>query len=334
MIQPRAAQAHGERPSLHVRVFSRWVVLLILALGTAHAQEADEFAAWLAELRSEALAQGIRPGLLDRALADVTPIPRVIELDRNQPEFTKTFQEYLALVVPPSRVARGRRLLAENRALLDEIYARYGVQPRVIVAFWGIETNFGETLGGFRVIPALATLAHDGRRSTYFRGELLDALHILNEGHITADAMMGSWAGAMGQCQFMPSSFRRYAVDFDGDGRRDIWSSRADVFASAANYLAQCGWQGDRIWGRAVRLPTDFAVPEGRLRLSEWQARGVRRTDGRDLPRAPDLPAQLILPGEGLAPAYLIYDNFEAILKWNRSSYFALAVGILSDRLR
>lgn len=334
MIRLPAIQTRFERPSARVRVFSCWLAFLMLALGSVPAQEPNEFDVWLTGLREEALEQGIRPELLDRALAEVAPMPRVIELDRNQPEFTKTFQQYLELVVPPARVARGRRLLTQHRALLDDIYARYGVQPRFLVAFWGIETNFGETLGGFKVIPALVTLAHDGRRSAYFRGELLDALHILNENHIAPEQMMGSWAGAMGQCQFMPSSFRLYAVDHDGDGRRDIWGNRADVFASAANYLAKSGWQGDRIWGRAVKLPADFAVPEGRLHLSEWQARGVRRADGRDLPQAPDLMAKLILPGTGHDPAYLVYDNFEAILKWNRSTYFALAVGILSDRLR
>lgn len=326
-----------ERPSPPVRVSSRWSAILLclaIALGTARGQEPAAFETWLAALRTEALEQGIAAELLDRALIDVAPLPRVIELDRNQPEFTRTFTEYLALVVPPARVAQGRRLLAENRALLDEIYTRYGVQPRVIVALWGIETSFGGTLGGFKVIPALATLAHDGRRSAYFRRELLDALHILNEGHIAPEEMIGSWAGAMGQCQFMPSSFRRHAVDYDGDGRRDIWTTRADVFASAAHYLAGCGWQGDRIWGRAVQLPEGFEPTEGRRHLSEWQARGVRRTDGRDLPPSPDLVAELILPTDALEPAYLVYDNFEAILKWNRSTYFALAVGILSDRLR
>ena len=184
------------------------------------------------------------------------------------------------------------------------------------------------------MIASLATLAYDGRRSAYFRGELLQALIILNEGHITADAMVGSWAGAMGQSQFMPSSFLNFAVDFDGDNRRDIWTTKADVFASAANYLARSGWRDDQTWGREVRLPAGFELALADLdvvkRLSEWQALGVRRADGGDLP-ARDLKASVVLPGGEGGPAFVIYDNYRTILKWNRSSYFAVSVGYLAD---
>ena len=294
------------------------------------------FKAWLAGVREEALGRGIRAETLEKAFADVEPIPRVIELDRRQPEFTLSFEEYLERVVPQSRIERGRQRLRTNRAVLDRVARAYGVQPRFIVALWGIETDFGRHAGAFYVIGALATLAHDGRRSAFFRKQLMDALVILDEGHIAPAKMMGSWAGAMGQNQFMPSSFVRFAVDFDGDGHRDIWTSKADVFASAANYLARSGWRGDQTWGREVRLPEGFDVTlaglEVRKRLGEWQRLGVRRADGSDLPKR-QLPASLILPAERDKPAYLVYNNFSTILKWNRSTFFAIAVGYLADRI-
>lgn len=321
------------RTSLLTGALALW-----LALGASASAQVEDagFARWLEELRAEALERGIRAEILDRALAYVAPIPRVLELDRQQPEFTLTFQEYLDRVVPPSRVDAGRARLEENRALLEEVQSHYGVQPRFIVALWGIESDFGRHAGAFRIIPALATLAYDGRRSAYFRKELFNALAILDAGHVAPEEMVGSWAGAMGQNQFMPSSFVNFAVDFDGDGRRDIWTTRADVFASAANYLARSGWRGDQTWGREVRLPQGFDAGlsglEVRKPLDEWQRLGVRRADGLDLPTR-RLEASLVLPaGEG-GPAYLVYDNFSTILKWNRSTFFALAVGYLADRI-
>ncbi|MEQ9638866.1 MAG: lytic murein transglycosylase [Alphaproteobacteria bacterium] len=310
-----------------------WLALI----GSSPALAADDFATWLDGVRAEALGKGIRAEILDQAFAGVQPIPRVIELDRKQPEFTLTFPQYLDRVVPDSRKQRGRARYGEHKAMLDAIGKKYGVQPRFVVALWGIETDFGRVTGGFPVIASLATLAHDGRRSAYFRGELMHALNILNGGHITADRMMGSWAGAMGQPQFMPSSFNNFAVDENGDGRRDIWETQADVFASAANYLARVGWRDDITWGRKVTLPAGFDLSLASLdiekRLSEWQALGVRRADGGDLPDR-DLPASLVLPVKDSAtPAYLVYQNYRNILKWNRSTYFALAVGHLSDAI-
>jgi membrane-bound lytic murein transglycosylase B len=317
--------------TLIAAVLVAWFIASPLA--TARAQQQD-FAAWLEGLRAEAQERGIRAETLDRAFEGVAPIPRVIELDRSQPEFTLTFQEYLDRIVPGSRVRKARARLDENRALLERVAAQFKVQPRFIVALWGIETDFGWLGGSFPVIASLATLAYDGRRSAFFRKELLDALRILDEGHITPERMKGSWAGAMGQNQFMPSSFVGYAVDFDGDGRRDIWNTKADVFASAANYLASQGWRDDRTWGRRVRLPEGFdfaaAGPKERKRLGAWQKLGVRRADGGDLPTR-QLLASLVLPeGEG-GPAYLVYSNYETILKWNRSNFFAIAVGSLAD---
>ena len=298
--------------------------------------------AWLVELRTEAASQGISQATITAALTDITPIKRVIELDRSQPEFTLTFADYIARVVPPERQAKARQRLTQHRPLLDEVGMAYGVQPRFIVALWGIETDFGRTQGTFQVIPALATLAHDGRRASYFRRELLDALHIIDQGHITAQAMLGSWAGAMGQSQFMPSTFRNYAEDYNQDGRRDIWTTQADVFASAANYLAGVGWRDDMTWGRKVLVPTSLdggALHDAKTwkRLPEWAALGVVREDGSPLPTRA-LSARLVLPDyPDITPqsdAYLVYNNYEALLKWNRSNYFAIAVGTLADSMR
>ena len=307
-----------------------------LLMGGAMAQEegAESFAEWRDGVRSEALDLGISMAIFDAAFADVEPIPRVIELDRSQPEVTLAFDQYVERVVPESRVAKGRTLLAEHRDLLEPIGRKYGVPPRFIVALWGIETNFGQYLGGFPVIASLATLAYDGRRSAYFRQELLHALRILQDGHITPEAMMGSWAGAMGQSQFMPSSFVNYAVDHDGDGRRDIWGTQGDVFASAANYLAQAGWRAGETWGRQVTLPAGFDHAltglEVKKTLAEWQALGLRRANGSGLPQA-DISGSVVLPGGEGGPAYLVYNNYRTIMRWNRSFYFATSVGLLAD---
>ena len=297
---------------------------------------AEDFALWLSALRAEAEEKGVRLEILEAALGDVEPLERVIELDRSQPEFTLTFDEYLARVVPPARVEKGRKKFRENRKLLEAVAARYGVQPRFLVALWGIETDFGRLTGGFSVIQALVTLAHDGRRSAFFRKELLAALQILNEGHIAPDAMMGSWAGAMGQSQFMPTTFVGFAVDHDGDGKRNIWTSRGDVFASAANYLAKSGWRGDETWGRAVRLPEGFAASlvglEVEKPIGEWQTLGVRRANGKDLPRE-DIRGSIVRAQDGSGPGFLVYGNYRTLLTWNRSTFFAVAVGTLADRI-
>ncbi len=302
---------------------------------SARAPDAD-FQIWLAGLRAEASTKGISQATLDAALSGLAPLSRVIELDRKQPEFTLSFSQYMSRVVPAARIRKGRLKLEENKAQLQRIGRRFGVQPRFIVAFWGIETDFGRHAGGFSVIRALATLAFDGRRSRFFRRQLIHALHILEEGHITPRLMKGSWAGAMGQFQFMPSSFRSFAVDGDGDGRKDIWNNKADAFASAANYLARSGWKGDQTWGRAVRLPADFDTRLAGLKirkpLGEWQKLGLRRAGGGDLPKR-QLNASLVLAGGPGGPAYLAYNNYRVTLKWNRSTFFALAVGTLAERV-
>lgn len=319
-----------------------WLIRNVLAVGLgaalgagpALATTAPDFDSWLAGVREEAIADGVSPATIDEAFKAVYVNSRVIELDRKQPESRITFAEYRERVVTPARVATGRARLAELGPLLTEIGDRYGVAPRFIVALWAVESNFGEHIGGYPVITALATLAYEGRRAEFFRRELIDALHIVDDGHVTAGNMLGSWAGAMGQSQFMPSSFRRYAVDEDGDGRRNIWDSTADVMGSIANYLAKHEWTPDQSWGRAVQLPQGF--DRGLVSLdiekpvAEWQRLGVRRPGGGDLP-GHHLAASLVQPdGPGTA-TYIVYGNYKVIMKWNRSTYFATAVGQLAD---
>ncbi|MDH3454572.1 MAG: lytic murein transglycosylase [Desulfuromonadales bacterium] len=312
------------------------ICLCCLSAQDALAQQAlPEFAAWLVQLRADASAAGISPATLDAALAGIeAPEPRVIESDQQQPEQTQSLQDYVATRVSEKRIVEGRRMLRRYRSWLGRIERQYRVQRRFIVALWGIESNYGGNTGKLPVIQALVTLAYDDRRGDYFRKELFEALQILDAGHIPLAQMKGSWAGAMGLFQFMPSSYRHYAVDADGDGRIDLWNSIPDAMASAANYLAQAGWQYDQTWGRPVKLPKKFddslAGLESRLSLTRWQALGVRRSNGRALPRR-ELQASLIVPDGRAGPAYLVYDNFRALRKWNRSNAFAVAVGTLAD---
>lgn len=311
-------------------------VCAALTLGPAAMAQEQDFPTFLKGLEADAVARGIRPQTAATALDGVQHIDRVIELDRKQPEFTITLQDYLARVVSKQKVEKGRRMLAENRAVLAAIGKHYGVQPKYVVALWGIETDYGRVTGGYSVVSALATLAYDGRRSTYFRGELMDALRVIDGGHISAAAMQGSWAGAMGQCQFMPSSFLKFAEDWDGDGRRDIWTTRADVLASAANYLSKSGWQGDQSWGRPVKLPANFSSRlvglEQKRAVTEWAKLGVRAANGKPLPKT-HLEGSIIRPDNGGGAAFLVYDNFRVIMKWNRSTSFALAVGHLAEKI-
>jgi membrane-bound lytic murein transglycosylase B len=311
-----------------------------LCARTAAAADDADFAVWLKALRDEAARKGISARTIEDALTGLTPIQRVIELDRRQPEVMLTFDTYISRVINDARIEAGRQRLRENIELLTRVSRRYGVQPRFIVALWAIETDFGRVTGGFPVIQALATLAYEGRRAAFFREELFNALRVAEKSGIPAREMRGSWAGAMGQSQFMPSSYLAYAVDFDGDGRADIWNSRPDVFASIANYLSKVGWRADETWGRAVR-PTAALDPsmvdDRRLQnpprpLASWQALGLRRTDGGALP-ARDLPAWLIQPGGAEGPSFLVYANYRTLLHWNRSLFFATAVGYLADRI-
>jgi membrane-bound lytic murein transglycosylase B len=325
---------------LHVYMVA--MVALMLALGPAGAGMAPasvavpDFQQWLGGLKSQALTTGVSEGTLDRALARAALIDRVIELDRQQPEFTRTFWSYLNRRVTPERIRRGQEELARNMPLLNLVSLHFGVQPRFLVALWALESNFGDDTGDFNAVSALATLAFDTRRGEFFRKELLTLLKTMDQGDIHIDAN-SSWAGAMGQPQFMPTTYQGYAVDFDGNGRRDLWGSLADLFGSAANYLKSAGWQANQTWGREVLLPPDFdyALAELDIRkpVSEWARLGVRDARGRPLPD-PAVDASIILPGGVYgAPAFMVYPNFRAIMVWNRSILYAIAVGHLADRL-
>ncbi|MEP3245977.1 MAG: lytic murein transglycosylase [Sneathiella sp.] len=294
------------------------------------------FGEWLQDLKAEALSKGISQPIVDEAFKNVKFKEKIISLDRKQPEVTQTFQQYMAKRLPKSLVDLGKKKLRENRDILEEVGQKYGVQPRFIVALWGVETRFGRYTGGFNVVEALTTLAYDNRRAAYFRKELLIALRILEDKHIKPSDMKGSWAGAMGQAQFMPSSFVNFAVDHDADGRRDIWTTKPDVFASAANYLAQSGWKGDQTWGREVTLPSGFDLSLISLKIKHpmqyWKDLGVRKADGSDLPSR-QLIGSLVQPKGGNGQTFLIYNNYRTILKWNYSTYFAMSVGQLADKL-
>lgn len=299
-----------------------------------------DFDTWLSGVRAEARQRGFSERTVNEALTGLSPIARVLELDRRQPEVTLTFDQYIARVVNDARAETARQRIVENRDLLDGVSRRFNVQARFIVALWAIETDFGRITGGFPIIQALATLAHDGRRSAFFREELFNALRIVERTGIAPRDLKGSWAGAMGQSQFMPSSYLAYAVDHDGDGRADIWNSRPDVFASIANYLSKVGWRASETWGRPVRLPAGFdpgLIDDRRLQkpakaLAEWQALGVRKVDGAALPQR-DVSGWIVQPGGATGPSFLVYGNYKALLHWNRSLFFATAVGYLADRI-
>jgi membrane-bound lytic murein transglycosylase B len=308
-------------------------LLFSASISLAQEQSFDE---WLEELRAEALGLGISEATLDAALTLVEePIPRVLELDKSQPEFVQTFAGYMRNRLSDARIERGKSLLVEYKDLFNRIQQQYGVQPHYLVSFWALESNFGDFTGGFSVVNALATLAYDPRRSDFFRNELLTALRIIEEGHIPVEQMSGSWAGAMGQCQFMPSTFYTYARDGDGDGRVDIWNSVPDVFSSAANYLSQNGWQGDERWGREVILPDGFDFTQTgtgvRKTVTQWNSLGIRRVNGNALGNA-DMLGSIVLPAGAEGPAFLVYDNFRTTMVWNRSTFYAISVGHLADR--
>ncbi len=292
------------------------------------------FNAFLASMRAEASRAGIARATLDRAFAGLRPNQAVIERDRHQPEFTMTWTRYRALVISDQRIANGRIAFRRNRALLARIEDRYRVAPGVILGIWGLESSFGSELGSFHVIEALATLAWEGRRASFFRGELLAALRILNHGDVAPARMTGSYAGAMGQPQFMPSAYLSYAVDFEGNGRRDIWTSTPDTLASIANYLAKSGWRPGGGWGQAVILPAGFPTQDSgrglRQPVAEWQRRGVGSADGRPL-GPPETEAALILPDGPGGEAFLAYGNFAAIRRYNPSDFYAIAVGLIGD---
>ena len=306
--------------------------------------ERSSFSDWLDDVRAEALARGIRQEVVEEALGQIDePLVESIERDREQPETVLSLEAYITSRVRASAVRTGRHMLQRHRALLERVSKTYGVPAPVIVALWGIESNFGRLTGTQPTVPVLTTLAWDPRRADFFRQELFSALDILNRGDIELKQMRGSWAGAMGQLQFMPSSYLEYAVDFDGDGRRDIWESPADIFASIANYLNKHGWVRGQRWGREVIVPRgrDISVPRRdgscqatrdmsvALSLSEWQRLGVRLPRGRPLSQA-NFPASLFSDS---SRSFLLYDNYDALLAYNCAHAYALSVALLADRI-
>ena len=316
-----------------------FTILLFVIITNNLLANTEEFSIWLDNFKIRAEKSSISRATIDETLSRVELIPRIIELDRNQPEFTLTLSQYLRNVVSKKRIKKGISKIRENWELLNIISNEYNVQPRFIVALWGIETDFGRVTGGFPVIDALVTLSYDGRRSKYFSKELINALKIIDQGHISYNQMIGSWAGAMGQTQFMPSSFLSYAQDYNKDGRKDIWGTKEDALASAANYLSKLKWNNNETWGREVIVNDNFILSEDELtlqnkkKISDWQSLGVRRMDGSDLPKK-NIEGYLIkIKDTNKERYFLVYQNFKKILKWNTSNYFAISVGILSDSI-
>lgn len=317
-------------------------VLLGVGLATAaSAQEKIPFNQYIDGLKQEARTKGISESTLDKAFASVSYRKKAVKADKNQPEKKLTLDEYIPRAVPDWKVKQAKQLYKKHYDELYRVGKEYGVQPRFIVALWGVESNFGHLTGGYNVIDALTTLAYEGRRESFFRKETMAALQILDEGHISVKKMKGSWAGAMGQSQFMPSSFLSYAVDENGDGKKDIWNTKADVFASAANYLSSHGWDDTYTWGRQVSVPKGISPSllgrqkEKAKTLQQWSRLGVKRLNGRPLPKLnQDIDAWLIMPDDENGRAYLVYNNYQVLMKWNRSYYFGLAVSHLADKIK
>lgn len=310
------------------------------AVAPLHANELS-FEQFVEKLKQQGSEQGISQSIIDQAFDGVTFKPRAVKADKNQPEKKLTLDEYIPRAVPAWKVKQAQSLYDKHHAELKRIGDEYGVQPRFIVALWGVESNFGTFTGNYRVIDALTTMAYEGRREAFFTKEAMAALTILEEGHIKPQDMKGSWAGAMGQPQFMPSSFLAYAADGNGDGKKDIWNTEADVFASAANYLSQSGWDDKYTWGRQVKVPANISLDmQGRSEekgkyLQEWSKLGITRFDGSPLPKLDeDIKAWLIMPDDQTGRSYLVYNNYNVLMKWNRSYYFALAVSHLADRIK
>ena len=293
-----------------------------------------DFNKFLAQFAEKKLERKFNKKLIKEFLKKTKFVKRVIELDRSQPEFKLTLDQYLKKVITKSRIKKAILKYKKNKAVLDQIGNHFNVQPRFVIALWGIETDFGRVTGFFPVISSLATLVYDGRRGSYFEKELINALRIIEKGHIKMDEMKGSWAGAMGQCQFMPSSFIKYAKDWDKDGKIDIWHTKMDVFASASNYLREVKWNNKKTWGRKVYFKNSLNIKNNNdwQSLKKWKSLGVLNVDKTELPNI-QLKARLIIPKNYKNYGYLVYSNFESLLKWNRSNYFAIAVGTLSDHL-
>jgi len=296
----------------------------------------DQFASCTATLADKAKQEGVSQQIIDDVFPRLVHQDRVIELDRSQPEFVQTFPGYFSKRVTDWRTEKGKEMYAKHEALLHKLSDKYGVPPHYLLAFWGLETNFGSYKGKMPVLDSLATLACDKRRSKYFTQEFLVAVKLMEREKLQKEDMIGSWAGAMGHTQFMPSAYTHYAIDGDGDGQVNLWASEEDALSSAANFLANLGWERSFRWGREVQLPKDFNYQESgyknRKTLSEWNAQGVKKADGSALGEG-DTSAYVIVPAGHNGPAFIAYKNFRVIMRWNNSEFYAIAVGVLADRI-
>jgi membrane-bound lytic murein transglycosylase B len=319
--------------------FNYILLFMLLLLVSQSLAAKPSFEQYLVDVKLQAIDQGYTSEFVDQVFEGVRYRKKTVTADKNQPETKLTLDKYLATRVPDWKVKKAIDLMAQHQVLLDQVEQQFGVQKRFIVALWGNESNFGNIMGNHSVINSLVTLAYDGRREAMFKKQLFAALKILKQGHVELDDFVGSWAGAMGQSQFMPTSFLDYAIDFDNDGRKDIWNSKADVFASIANFLKSEGWSNQITWGRQVSIPDDFDFNLAGLKssskrlLADWHGMGVRRYDGRNLPNLP-IKGSLIAPDGENGRIYLVYENFHTLMKWNRSSYFGVSVSYLSDRIK
>ena len=308
----------------------------VLLLSSHQASAADDFKVCLDNIATRALAEGVSEQTIETSFANIRQITRVKKLDKSQPEFSQTFADYFYKRVTPWRVSQGRKLYQEHKTLLKKLHTKYGVPPQYLLAFWGLETNFGSYKGKMPVLSSLATLACDPRRAEFFTKEMILALKLKQKNKLTDAKMVGSWAGAMGHTQFMPSAYYQYAVDGDGDGIVDLWDSTEDALSSAANFLSELGWQRNERWGREVRLPASYDYQylgkKDTLALTRWAQLGVTKANGNKL-ATPDMDAALYLPSGATGPAFIGYQNFDVIMRWNRSIFYAISVGHLADRI-
>ena len=309
--------------------------LVVMAQATPPVLSEADLASCLAQVRTEAAAAGVAPATLDAVFTGMQPDPSILVLMDKQPEFVTPIWEYIGALVDERRIQQGRLKLAAHSEVLERIEEAYGVDRHVLVALWGVETRYGEIMGTRSLLRSLATGSCFGRRQAFFRQELLATLRIVQNGDIPAERLTGSWAGAFGQTQFMPTTFQRLAVDFDGDGRRDILESVPDALASTANYLQKSGWKKGEPWGYEVRVPRKYEGPSGRRNrqpMEKWRALGVKRIDGRELPGEEN--AALLLPAGARGPAFIVTANYQALIAYNPAEAYALAIAHLSDRLR
>jgi len=308
---------------------------LLAGPAPADAQSGD-FQACLQNIKADALRESVPAAIAERALQGLTPDPKIVELDSRQPEFSLTYAKYVGSSVSPERIVKGQQRLAQNRALLDAIQAEYGVPSQYIMAFWGMETNYGAFMGDFQVVRSVATLACMTKRQAFFGNETVQALRILVMDRMTREQLRGSWAGAMGNMQFMPSTFMKWGVDRDGNGRIDLWNSLPDSFASAANYLRGVGFKPGLPSSEEVFLPQGFPLDQADSSIEKpvraWAAMGVKKAGGAPLPNVDD-PSSIILPAGWRGPAFILYPNFKAVMNWNRSTLYALAIGILARQI-